>query len=80
MSFAEPDAEIDVLDPAERLDLRVGVMWLLDALPSFDLKSKEWVAAAREQLQALLEQIGKEVPKHIEPHSGAAWRRRNDDR
>jgi hypothetical protein len=62
MSFADPDAELDTLDRDERLELRVGVMALLDALPTFDIKSKDWASKARDELKALLERIGKSVP------------------
>jgi DNA helicase-2/ATP-dependent DNA helicase PcrA len=54
VAHAWPDDDLDQLNPVVRLDLRLRVMRLLEGLPAFDIKAKDWVKQAREKVKALV--------------------------
>jgi superfamily I DNA/RNA helicase len=57
MSLVDPDCDLDELSPTQRLDLRLGVLKLLKALPAFDLECKSWAKQARTLLTTLAEEL-----------------------
>jgi hypothetical protein len=50
-SILDADTDIDQLEPEERLKLRLQVVAMLEALPSFELSVKEWVTQARQVIK-----------------------------
>jgi hypothetical protein len=54
LGFVEPKIYLDELSTDDHLKLRIGVMQLLDALPEFDVKCKEWAKGARDAMTSLL--------------------------
>jgi superfamily I DNA/RNA helicase len=57
MSLVDPDGDLDQLLPTQRLDLRLGVLRLIKALPSFNLTCKSWTKEARTLLTLLAQEL-----------------------
>jgi len=54
LSFVEPEIDLDEMSTDDHLKLRIRVMQLLDELPKFDVKCKEWTKVARDAMTSLL--------------------------
>lgn len=57
MSLVDPDGDIEQPSSADRLELRLGVVKLIEALPAFSLDCKSWAKEARTLLIVLAEQL-----------------------